>query len=143
MRVITASSFSLNADIASVMDGAGDAVKAPPSPPSTNDAGDGEGSGSASAQCTRYVRALSGVLRLGRAGAATDHSSVLFDVDLSSGVVKRGTTNAHWYQLGPARGLQCPWLPPKGVAIHPDPPHPQVEGKVVPGIKEALEIVTR
>jgi hypothetical protein len=39
----------------------------------------------------KYIKALSGVLRLGRAGASTDHSSVLFDVDISTGELKRGT----------------------------------------------------
>jgi len=32
-----------------------------------------------------YVEALSAVLRLGRKGAATDHSSVMFDVDTKTG----------------------------------------------------------
>lgn len=33
----------------------------------------------------KYVRAESGLLRLGRANASTDHSSILFDVDISTG----------------------------------------------------------
>lgn len=44
----------------------------------------------------KYVRAESGLLRLGRANASTDHSSVLFDVDISTGIIKQGTSNAHW-----------------------------------------------
>lgn len=34
----------------------------------------------------RYIKALSAVLRLGRANAATDHSSILFNVDLNTGI---------------------------------------------------------
>lgn len=46
------------------------------------------------------VRVLSCVFRAGRQGAATDHSSILYDVDQTSGTMQGGTTNAHWYQLG-------------------------------------------
>ena len=38
----------------------------------------------------KYVKALSSVLRLGRADASTDHSSVLFDVDIATGKIKKG-----------------------------------------------------
>lgn len=48
---------------------------------------------------SKSITATSAVLRLGRAGASTDHSSVLFDVDLNTGVIGRGTTNALWYQV--------------------------------------------
>lgn len=56
------------------------------------------------------VRALSCVFRAGRAGASTDHSSVLFDVDCATGTLKRGTTNDHWYKLGLNGARSCPWL---------------------------------
>jgi hypothetical protein len=56
----------------------------------------GEGRDSDQAYRHQEIKALSAVLRLGRAGAATDHSSILFDVDLSSGEIKAGCTNAHW-----------------------------------------------
>ena len=46
------------------------------------------------------VTALSCVFRAGRQGAATDHDSILFDVDFKSGLISGGTTNAHWYRLG-------------------------------------------
>jgi hypothetical protein len=62
--------------------------------------------------CHKYVTALSSVLRLGRANASTDHSSVLFDVDLQTGVIQGGMSNAQWYQLGAQKILTCPWLPP-------------------------------
>lgn len=59
---------------------------------------DGVESGAASdcMEALGSIQALSCVFRAGRAGAATDHQSILFDVDLASGVIKCGTTNAHW-----------------------------------------------
>ena len=95
-------------------------------------------------QAAEYVRAESGVLRLGRANASTDHSSVLFDMDLSSGKIGQGTSNAHWYQLGIWKALfACPWLPPADTVVrHPDAPCPQVTGRTVPDLDQALRIVT-
>lgn len=45
------------------------------------------------------VRTLSCVFRAGRQGAATDHDSILFDVNVKTGEILRGTTNANWYRL--------------------------------------------
>lgn len=91
----------------------------------------------------RYVQALSGVLRLGREGASTDHSSALFDVDIASGKIVTGVSNLHWYQLGLAKGMACTWLPPPVTSHHPDPPHAMVTGTSVPDMQEVLDIVTR
>eukprot|EP00596_Hydrurales_sp_CCMP1899_P009200 CAMPEP_0119038600 /NCGR_PEP_ID=MMETSP1177-20130426/7612_1 /TAXON_ID=2985 /ORGANISM="Ochromonas sp, Strain CCMP1899" /LENGTH=175 /DNA_ID=CAMNT_0007001401 /DNA_START=882 /DNA_END=1406 /DNA_ORIENTATION=- len=101
------------------------------------------------------IKATAAVLRLGRSGALTDHSSVLFDVGIYTGKnekgqaikgqlgeIQRGMTNAHWYKLGPKKAYSCPWLPEVGFESHPDEPKPMVTGKVLPGMKEALEIVT-
>ena len=67
------------------------------------------------------ITALSACWRAGRAGAATDHSSVLFDVDLDSGALGEGTTNGHWYRLGLCPALRCPWDSGKHkVSEHPD-----------------------
>jgi len=44
------------------------------------------------------VTALSCVFRAGRAGAKTDHASILFDCQ--GGVLGDGTTNAHWFIVG-------------------------------------------
>ena len=101
------------------------------------------------------IKALSAVLRLGRSGALTDHSSVLFDVgvpdnysptnsknDPSLGRIQRGMTNAHWYKLG-HKAVHCSWLPEVGFESHPDEPKPTVTGKIIPGMKEALDIVIR
>ena len=89
---------------------------------------------------SNYVKALSGVLRLGRSNALTDHSSILFNIDIDTGVITGGTSNAHWYQLG-LNGLKMPLfnnLPT--YEIHPDAPHPQVTGKIIPDMKNALDI---
>jgi hypothetical protein len=51
------------------------------------------------------VRVLSAVFRAGREGAATDHSSVLYNVDQASGTMQGGTTNAHWYNLGASKDM--------------------------------------
>lgn len=91
----------------------------------------------------KYIKALSGVLRLGREGAATDHSSALFDVDITTGKILNGVSNMHWYQLGPIKALSCPWLPPATRDTHPDPPYHKVSGNTVPNIENVIEIVTR
>jgi hypothetical protein len=95
-------------------------------------------------QVKKYIRAESAVLRLGRANASTDHSSILFDVDIDSGTIKGGTTNAHWYQLGLNKVPTTPWLPPyTNINRHLDAPFPEVAGKIVPNMQEAVDIVTR
>jgi hypothetical protein len=54
------------------------------------------------------------------AGASTDHSSILFDVDAATGTIRKGTTNAHWYKLGPKHIIDCPWLSTHDTTHHPD-----------------------
>lgn len=121
MRVITTSTWSLRR---------GGALNGQSASPTAEDA------------AVDYVRAESGLLRLGRANASTDHSSVLFDVDIATGVIQQGTSNAHWYQLGLAKALSCPWLPPsETVRRHADAPFPEVTGKTVPDMAGALKIV--
>jgi len=65
------------------------------------------------------VNALSCVFRAGRANAKTDHSSVIFDIDTTTGVIGKGTTNNHWYQLG-MKGLSAPWTSDRTLTHHPD-----------------------
>jgi len=90
------------------------------------------------------VTALSCVFRAGREGAATDHDCVLFDVDTETGLIKGGTTNAHWYRLGLYETLpgRCPWrsYDSNRVETHPDGDVP-VSGNYVPNIKEMLTMV--
>ena len=90
------------------------------------------------------VTALSCVFRAGREGAATDHDSILFDVDVKTGLIKGGTTNAHWYRLGLHEALpgRCPWRSSdtERHTTHPDGDIP-VSGNSVPDIKGVLALV--
>ncbi len=92
----------------------------------------------------QYIRAETAVLRLGRMNAATDHSSILFNVNLESGEIEPGQINGHWYQLGLDKIFSTSWLPPvTNIRNHLDPPYSDVAGKFVPDMKEAIKIVTR
>ncbi len=92
----------------------------------------------------KYITPLSGVLRLGREGASTDHSSVLFDVDINKGTVLAGTSNSHWYKLGLNNIFGCPWLPQDdGFDKHPDVPGKVVSGYNIPNLKKAIEEVCK
>mmetsp|Transcript_34387 Transcript_34387/g.51043 ORF Transcript_34387/g.51043 Transcript_34387/m.51043 type:complete len:449 (-) Transcript_34387:187-1533(-) len=89
------------------------------------------------------VTALSCVFRAGRENALTDHDSILFDVDVKTGRIGKGTTNAHWYRLGLWDGLfRCPWRSSHDYTHHPDNGGAiEVTGKVVPDIKGILTLV--
>uniref|UniRef100_A0A7S3NHN2 Alpha-L-glutamate ligase-related protein ATP-grasp domain-containing protein n=1 Tax=Aureoumbra lagunensis TaxID=44058 RepID=A0A7S3NHN2_9STRA len=78
---------------------------------------------------------LSCVFRAGRAGASTDHSSILFDVDLKTGTIGRGTTNAQWYQIGKTLGV--PWGPPQPIYYHPDS-QTKVSGLKIPDFQKRI-----
>lgn len=91
----------------------------------------------------QFIKPLSAVLRLGRQNASTDHSAILFNVDIKSGAIGVGTTNAHWYQLGVDKIVSCPWLCTDSFTSHPDAPYPIVTGHVIPGIQEAMDVVTK
>ena len=88
------------------------------------------------------ITALSCVFRAGRAGAATDHDSILFDVNPQTGVIGGGTTNAHWYKLGLHNTLpgRCDWRSSHSYQTHPDGDIP-VAGSTVPDIKGMLKLV--
>jgi hypothetical protein len=90
------------------------------------------------------IKALSCVFRAGREGADTDHSSILFDVDVNTGLIKGGTTNAHWYRLGLFELLpgRCPWRSHHDYKNHPDGDIP-VSGNFVPDIKNLLALVEK
>merc|ERR1711871_751361 len=88
------------------------------------------------------VNVCSCVLRAGRSGAVTDHVSVLFDVDPRTGVIKHGTSSAHWYQLGASAVATTPWLSKHDVDRHPDNNEMWV-GYQLPQFKEALDLVRR
>jgi hypothetical protein len=86
------------------------------------------------------VKCLSCVFRAGRAGAMTDHESILFDVDTTTGIVKKGTTNAHWYELGLNKPLTCPWTSTHHVTHHPDN-GVEVTGQKLPDMPGILKLV--
>lgn len=88
------------------------------------------------------ITALSCVFRAGRQGAATDHDSILFDVDVKTGLIRGGTTNAHWYRLGLLEALpgRCPWRSHHGYQTHPDGDI-AVSGNYVPDIASLLALV--
>jgi hypothetical protein len=69
------------------------------------------------------IEAISCVFRAGRAGASTDHSSVLFDMDFKTGKVRRSRNNMQWYTIGPQHMWpwgDVQWAPPPDVTTHPD-----------------------
>jgi|ERR1712086_83234 len=81
------------------------------------------------------VTALSCVFRAGREHALTDHSSILFDVDLETGTILKGTTNMHWYQLGLDKLATTPWIClDHTITEHPDT-GVRVTGAVIPNIE--------
>lgn len=85
------------------------------------------------------IQCLSCVFRAGLANKPTDHSSVLFDVDMKAACVRKGTTNAHWYKLG-ARGLRSAWTSQHCYSEHPDTAHP-ITGTHVEKMPEMLQLV--
>jgi len=88
----------------------------------------------------KLIECLSCVFRAGRAGALTDHESILFDVDTASGNIKKGTTNAHWYELGLNKITTCPWTSTHNVTHHPDTGAP-IAGQQLPDMEGILSLV--
>eukprot|EP00934_Nitzschia_sp_Nitz4_P000818 Nitzschia sp. Nitz4//scaffold6_size259037//217602//219005//NITZ4_001116-RA/size259037-augustus-gene-0.306-mRNA-1//1//CDS//3329557019//818//frame0 len=88
------------------------------------------------------VKALSCVFRAGREGAATDHQSILFDVNVKTGLIQGGTTNSHWYRLGLFEAFpgRCPWRSHHSYQTHPDGDI-AVSGNYVPDIQNMLALV--
>merc|ERR1712190_16277 len=87
------------------------------------------------------AKVIAAVFRAGRKGASTDHSSVLFDVDVATGKIKRGTRNAQWYVLGP-KALTSPWGPPQDELKHPDGEDIFVTGKQIPNWESLKKVVS-
>lgn len=89
------------------------------------------------------ITALSCVFRAGRQNAITDHSSVLFDVDVNTGEILYGTYNWNWYQLGLFKGLSCPWsLADTTTTHHPDA-NIKLTGVKIPQFQEMLDLVVK
>lgn len=66
------------------------------------------------------IHVMSCVFRAGRDGSLTDHSSILFDVNTKTKTLGLGTTNDHWYKLGPKKALETPWISQHNITHHPD-----------------------
>jgi hypothetical protein len=67
----------------------------------------------------------------------------MFDVDLSSGVIGKGTSNAHWYQLGMAKARRAPWATDgHTIEAHPDT-GTIVAGERVPDFDRIVKLVRR
>ncbi|GAB5362490.1 hypothetical protein AAMO2058_000801400 [Amorphochlora amoebiformis] len=81
------------------------------------------------------IKTLTTVFRAGRSGAATDHTSILFDVDQCTGEVKTGNVNNHWYCLGPKAIFTTPWTQDVKYLKHPDSNLP-VTGMIIGEIEE-------
>lgn len=77
------------------------------------------------------MRALSCVFRAGREGAVTDHDSILFNMEIETGLVLKGTTNAHWYRLGADKVINAQWLSQHNITNHPDTGRP-ISGTCIP-----------
>jgi hypothetical protein len=103
------------------------------------------------ASLDRSITPLTCVFRAGFANAKTDHSSVLFNVNLKSGSFDRGTSNKHWYKTG-LQGLK-EWLggsvldrllSEHDVLVHPDT-GVEIFGRSLgmDRVKELLEVSTR
>jgi len=86
------------------------------------------------------ITALSCVWRAGRSKALTDHSAIMFNVNPNTGEIKKGTTNAHWYQLGISKIFSTQWLSEHNVTHHPDTGVP-ITGLVIPNMKEMMDFV--
>lgn len=85
------------------------------------------------------VESLSCVFRAGRAGASTDHSSILFDTDMNTGRIGNGTTNSHWYQLGLHDAL-LQYAKAPSFTHHPDS-EVKMSGKNIPEMNAIRDLV--
>ena len=64
--------------------------------------------------------------------------SILFDVDIQTGKIQYGTTNAHWYKL---YNFTSPWRSTsKEYTSHPDAPI-QLKDKTIPNFPQILKLV--
>ena len=86
------------------------------------------------------VRSLAAVFRAGRADAVTDHDAILFDVDMATGVIRKGTVNKDWYQLGWQHARWGPAAAAPTYTHHPDN-GAAVTGKTIPDMPRLLAMV--
>jgi len=85
-------------------------------------------------------RAFTVVFRAGLAGASTDHKSICFDVDASTGEIRRGISNLHWYAMGPGAVGRLGATAHQSWTHHPDT-HVPITGRVIPDFARMLRLV--
>lgn len=86
------------------------------------------------------VKSLSCVFRAGLKGAATDHKSIMFDVDMETGKIMKGSTTTHWYRLGLQNVLRGKMSVGHDITNHPDTGVP-ITGNVIKEIKAMKKLV--
>jgi hypothetical protein len=85
------------------------------------------------------VKSLSCVFRAGLEGASTDHKSIMFDVDMETGKILKGSTTTHWYRLGPHHVARGKLSVGHDITNHPDTGVP-ITGNVIKEIKQMKEL---
>ena len=92
------------------------------------------------------IKGIACVFRAGRAGVLTDHKSVLFNVDITSGIIGEGCTNENWYMVG-VDGFCARWFKKqseqgiKKFTRHPDSGE-TITGKCIPNITKLVQLCT-
>lgn len=88
------------------------------------------------------VKVLSCVWRAGLANAETDHSGILFDVDIETGVIGNGVSSQHWYQIGVSKFFVSPWTSAPSVSNHPET-NVKITGSRIAQMEEIVGLVKR
>ncbi|DBA01282.1 TPA: LOW QUALITY PROTEIN: hypothetical protein N0F65_001787 [Lagenidium giganteum] len=86
------------------------------------------------------VKSLSCVFRAGLKDASTDHKSIMFDVDMETGKIAKGSTTMHWYRVGPQHVMRGKLSIGHDITNHPDTGVP-ITGNVVKEIKQMKKLV--
>lgn len=82
------------------------------------------------------------VLRAGLSGASTDHKSVCFAVDASSGEIGSGLSNQHWYATGASHVGRVGGSYGVAYESHPDS-GARVAGRVIPDFAAIRDLTVR
>mmetsp|Transcript_145252 Transcript_145252/g.205605 ORF Transcript_145252/g.205605 Transcript_145252/m.205605 type:complete len:516 (-) Transcript_145252:57-1604(-) len=86
------------------------------------------------------IEPLSCVLRLGRANAMTDHDAILYDANVDTGLIREGTVNKSWYQLGWSNATLSAPVGPARFTSHPDS-GVTVAGRTIPNMSDIRKLV--
>lgn len=90
----------------------------------------------------KTIKALSCVFRAGLNGASTDHKSIMFDVDMETGEILKGSTTTHWYKIGLKHLFNGPFSRGHDITAHPDT-GTVITGQFVREIKEMKSLVLK